>query len=175
MPRILTSADRSALIRLASNLEKGSDERRTILARLARASDTPDFNRPDSRRDDRYKMWWAAKAFDKIPGFKKEYSKYATVGVLEDPSTFPSWVLPFWERGEVHVTITAYLHNSHGGSVSIRASLEGYRDDAIGEENFLTFEYVDGKRVAVKDPVQSVYRAAEKALKNFQRTSAPSK
>lgn len=37
MPRPLTAADRSALIRLASTLEKGSPERRAILAGLDKA------------------------------------------------------------------------------------------------------------------------------------------
>jgi hypothetical protein len=38
MPKSLTASDRSALIKLASSLEKGSDERKAILAGLAKTS-----------------------------------------------------------------------------------------------------------------------------------------
>ena len=38
MPRTLTASDRSSLIRLASTLEKGSEERRAILAGLKKSA-----------------------------------------------------------------------------------------------------------------------------------------
>lgn len=43
MPRPLTASDRKALIRLASGLPKGSEERRAILAGLKSAASWDDF------------------------------------------------------------------------------------------------------------------------------------
>jgi len=45
MSRVLTAADRSALIRLASTLPAGSAERRAILAGLSRVSMSPHIDR----------------------------------------------------------------------------------------------------------------------------------
>ncbi|MBQ73289.1 MAG: hypothetical protein CMJ67_10335 [Planctomycetaceae bacterium] len=41
MPRTITAADRSALIRLASTMEKGSPERKAILAGLSKQAEAP--------------------------------------------------------------------------------------------------------------------------------------
>ena len=42
MPRFITASDRSALIRLASSMERGSEERRAILAGLKMAAPSLD-------------------------------------------------------------------------------------------------------------------------------------
>ena len=60
MPKHITSSDRSSLIRLASSLEKGSAERRAILAGLARlkkhaSSPYPEWNEHTDDWD--YRGW----------------------------------------------------------------------------------------------------------------------
>ena len=56
MSRTLTAADRSALIRLASTMEKGSEERRTVLAAAS------SFYFPEATSfDEQVKMWEAQK------------------------------------------------------------------------------------------------------------------
>jgi hypothetical protein len=41
MPKTLTASDRSSLIKLAHSMEKGSEERKAILAGLKKAGPTP--------------------------------------------------------------------------------------------------------------------------------------
>jgi len=153
-------------------MEKGSKGRRAILAGLGKVSDYDyslvDFGRSEDMQ--KHNMGWARKAFDRIPGFKQEYSRYAVSGVLSDDS-----ILPSWAHGN-RVVITAYIGNENVG-VSV-SSMHGYgearKELGAHDSNLKTFKYVkdpDGRvrTVPVDDPVQVIYEGAQEALKKFRK------